>query len=101
MNLNVYEKYKVKCKGQYSYNTPTFDCDNDWHTEKVKWQKTLDGGRIMEMIATSLKDSYCEEINIDNNKILISYFNYNNGECRSYTYTIEQIPTKKAKESLK
>ena len=44
MSISVFAKYRLKCKGKYSYNTPSYDCPNDWHTERVRWQKTSNSG---------------------------------------------------------
>lgn len=101
MNISVFAKYKIKCKGKYSYNTPSYDCPNDWHTERVKWQKTISGGELMEFIAKNLNDTNIIEVDFGDDCIYFDYFNPNNGECSDYTYTIEQAPLKKRKESMK
>lgn len=100
MNISVYARYKIKCKGKFSYNTPFFECENNWHTEHVRWQITLEGGEIMKMIAADLNDSYCDEFHTENNSFYFSFYNPSTGECSNYTYTIEQAPLKKAKEKL-
>lgn len=99
MNISVYARYKIKCKGKYSYNTPSFECENDWHTKNVRWQRTLEGGEIMQMIVTALNDSHCDEFHTENNSFYFSFYNSNTGECSDYTYTIEQAPLKKRKEN--
>ena len=98
MYISVFGKYKIKCKGKYSYNTPSYDCPNDWHTEKVRWQRTLEGGEIMQMIVTALNDRYCDEFHTEDNSFYFGFFNPNTGACSDYTYTIELVPFKKRKE---
>ena len=101
MNIYVYVRYKIKCKGKFFYNTPFFECENNWHTEHVRWQRTLEGGEIMKILADALNDSYCDEFHYENNSFYFGYFNPSTGEGSTYTYTIEQVPLKRAKENKK
>ena len=91
MNISVFANYKIKCKGKYSYNTPSYDCANDWHTERVRWQKTISGGELMEFIASKLKEYHLIEVDFRDNYIALEYFNENNGECSTYYYYLEMV----------
>ena len=96
MNISVFANYKIKCKGEYSYNTPDYDSLNNWHTEKVKWQKTMSGGELMEFISKRLNKYNLIEVDFRDDYVYLDYFNPNTGECSHYCYYIEMI-----KENIK
>lgn len=99
MNISVFAKYRIKCKGKFSYNTPSYDCPNDWHTERVRWQKTMSGVKLMVFIAKTLNDTNLIEVDFRDNYIYFDYFNPNTGECGNFYWYIEMVEN--AKEIMK
>ena len=95
MSISVFARYRLKCKGKYSYNTPSYDCPNDWHTERVRWQQTMSGGELMEFIAAKLKDTNIIEVDFRDNYIYCDYFNPNTGVSGNYYYYIEIVESKR------
>ena len=101
MNISVFADYKIKCRGKYSYNTPSYDCPNDWHTERVRWQKTMSGGKLMEFIAKELNEFNLIEVDFRDDYIYFDHFNPNTGECSNYYYHIERVVKDNTKEHKK
>ena len=95
MNISVFARYKVKCRCKLCYNTPSFDCPNDWHTVINRWQKTMEGGKFMKLIARHLNESLLIEVDFQDNKIYFGEFNPNTGETCDYYYTFEMVDLKK------
>ena len=94
LDISVFGKYKVKVSGKYSYNTPSYDCPNDWHTEKVKYQKTMEGGELMEIIAKELQERDLIGIYFHDDRIMLEKFNPHTGECADWVYKIERKKVK-------
>ena len=96
MNISDYGKYRVKCKGTIVYNTPSYEYPNDWHTEKIRWQKTLSGTEMFDFLFNLHKDIHINksklvEMSIIDNKITISEFIPYSGEENLFTYTVEEV----------
>ena len=87
MTISVFGRYKIKCNGDYSYNTPSYDCPNDWHTEKVKWQKTISGGELMGFIAKLLNDRDIITVSFYDHTIITETYRPD-GSCGNYKYEI-------------
>lgn len=94
MEICVFGKYRIKCTGKYSYNTPSYEYPNDWHTEKVKWQKTVEGGLLMELVGNILNDKDIIAISFEDNIITTEHYKPD-GSCADYKYVIERIEDKK------
>lgn len=90
MEISVFGKYRIKCEGKYSYNTPSYDCPNDWHTEKVKWQKTISGGELMEFVAKLLNDRDIINASIYDDVILTETYRPD-GSGGNYKYEISRV----------
>lgn len=81
-------RFTVEHKGEYSYNTPTYEIPNDWHTEKYKYKRILDFNEIIHIFQNELKSNDLFSIHVHNNCIIFDHFNPNNGESRTYSYKI-------------
>lgn len=94
MNILITEKYKIVCKGKIFYNTPSYDEPNDWHTENVKWQKTLNGADVIKFFNEQLQLDDLWECHIEDNKVYLGYFKPETGEGSDFTYTITFVPNR-------
>lgn len=90
MNINIYENYKIK--EIHKWNTLSEEnetiYDNIFVNNKSERIEIIDGSLLIERITNRLKESYLSEFIIVDNKIVIKYFDYNNGENWSITYEI-------------
>ena len=89
MDVCVFGNYLVKCKGSYSYNTPSYDCPNDWHTEKVRWQRSLSGCKLIEFVSKLLHDDDIVLFTFIDNIIYTEHY-CPDGSCAYYRYIITQ-----------
>ena len=83
MNISVFEKYKVKFKNKYSYISDyDYDLNESIFSEETeKWQKTLSGDKLMELISKLLLEvntiSITETVNTDKQSNIVYIEKYN------------------------
>ena len=90
MNINVYEKYKVKITimgYELSEENETI-YDNIFEGYHSEATITIDGGELLNKIADNLKENYFSEFRVSLNELHFDYFNYNNGESEHICYEI-------------
>ena len=90
MGISVFDKYRIKCTGKFSYNTPSYECPNDWHTERVRWQKTMEGSLLMKFIGRLLSDEDIIVVSFNNNTITTEHYKPD-GSCADCKYIIERL----------
>ena len=90
MNINIYENYKIKEIHKWNVLSEENETiyDNIFVNNKSERIEIIDGSLLIERITNRLKESYLSEFIIVDNKIIIKYFDYNNGENWSITYEI-------------
>ncbi len=90
MNINIYQKYKVKVKKEWSELSEENETKYDNIFEKGNNEVTLiiDGGELLEKIADNLKEQYFSEFVIVGKELHFEYFNYNTGENEHICYEI-------------
>lgn len=90
MNINIYEKYKVKITKEWNELSEENETIYDNIFEKGSNEVILifDGGKLLEMIADNLKENYLSEFVIVGKELHFEYFNYNNGESEHICYEI-------------
>lgn len=88
-------KFTVKYKARFSYNTPTYDTPNDWHTETSGWKRVLDFNEIVDLLNKELTHPELFEVHVENNCITFSRFDGNTGEDGDYSYEITFKPENK------
>jgi len=90
MNINIYSSYKVKIlteSNRLSEENITI-YDNIFVKEKYENVKILDGGKLLEMIANNLNETYFSSLILSEKIIRFEYFNYNNGESWNIIYEL-------------
>ena len=90
MNINIYQKYKVKITKEWNELSEENETiyDNIFVKDKNEYIEILDGGKLLDMIADNLKENYFSEFVIVGKELHFEYFNYNNGESKSECYEI-------------
>lgn len=90
MNINVYQKYKVKIKKEWIELSEENETIYDNIFEKGSNDITLiiDGGKLLDKIADNLKENYFSEFVVVGKELHFKYFNYNNGESEHICYEI-------------
>lgn len=90
MNINIYEKYKVKITKEWNELSEENETiyDNIFEEGSNEVILIFDGGKLLEMIADNLKEDYLSEFVIVGKKLHFEYFNYNNGESEHICYEI-------------
>ena len=93
MNINIYQKYKVRITNDSTRLSEENETiyDNIFVDEKYENEIIIDGGKLMDQIAELLKDNYISEFVIVGKELHFKLFNYNNGETESICYYIEEI----------
>ena len=90
MNINIYEKYKVRITKEWTElsneNETKYDNIFDKGNNEVKL--TYDGGVLLNILAEHLKEDYLSEFTIVGKEIHFEYFNFNNGENEHICYEI-------------
>lgn len=90
MNINIYEKYKVRLTKEWSTLSEENETIYDNIFEETKNEETLliDGYKFFDIISSMLKEDYISEFTIVGKEIHFEYFNYNNGENAHICYEI-------------
>lgn len=90
MNINIYEKYKVKVKHDWCTLSEEnlIKYDNIFNKESNKRVLIFNGSELLQMIANNLKKDYFSEFTIVGDEIHFEYFNFNNGENEHICYKI-------------
>lgn len=90
MNINIYQKYKVKITKEWSELSEENETIYDNIFEKGNNEVTLiiDGGKLIEEIADFLKEDYISEFTIVGKEFHFEFFNYYTGENEHICYTI-------------
>lgn len=93
MNINIYQKYKIKFTNEYSCLSEENETiyDNIFVNDTIKKEIIIDGAKLMDIIAENLKDTYISEMTIVGKEIHFEIFNYNNGETESKCFKIEEL----------
>ena len=92
MNINIYEDYKIKVTGDYTYLSEENETiyDNIFVKDKIDKEIILNGGKLLNLIANKLNEDYISEFVVVGNEIHFELFNYNNGESASICYKIKE-----------
>lgn len=90
MNINIYQKYKVRITNDSSRLSEENETkyDNIFVKEIYTDEIIIDGGLLLETIAGKLKEQYFSEFTIVGNELHFEYFNYNNGENEHICFAI-------------
>ena len=96
MNINIYSRYKVTRYVHSNYNSYDSDADDFWKEDKFVEELELDGGRVADLIGTTLCLSDFQDISIDlldesTLKLEITRFNPSSGEGDDFTYIIKEM----------
>lgn len=96
MNINIYSKYKVTRYVRSNYKSYDSIADDFWKEDKFVEELELDGGRVADLIGTTLCLSDFQDISIDlldesTLKLEITRFNPSSGEGDSFTYIIREM----------
>ena len=90
MNINIYEKYKVKITKEWTDLSEENETiyDNIFVKGNDEVILIIDGGELLNKISDNLKENYFSEFVIVGNELHFEYFNYNNGENEHISYEI-------------
>lgn len=90
MNINIYEKYKVKITKEWAVLSEENETkyDNIFKEENNEVTLLIDGRELLNKIADNLKENYFSEFVIVGKELHFEYFNYNNGESEHICYKI-------------
>ena len=93
MNINIYQKYKVKKTLGVAFIDVENSTLNDisFKDEEKKAEEILDGGKLIDYIVKLLADRDISEFKIKENIIEIEHFNPLNGEGASTYIEIKEI----------
>lgn len=96
MNINIYSRYKVTRYVHSNYKSYDSDADDFWKEDKFVEELELDGGRVADLIGTTLCLSDFQDISIDlldesTLKLEITRFNPSSGEGDDFTYIIKEM----------
>lgn len=100
MNINIYQKYKVKITKEWSELSEENETIYDNIFEKGNNEVTLiiDGGELLNEISDNIKEQYLSEFVIVGKQLHFEYFNYNNGENEHICYEILEDIVEKVEE---
>lgn len=102
MNINMFNKYKLKITNKYSYIADKEGYDYFFKDEEVISEKVIEGGELMEILGKDMMDSKTAEVSFhpgkdDNSfEIYLSQMNPLTGEGADILYEIS--PVKKEME---
>ena len=96
MNINIYSKYRVTKHVRSNYKSYDSDADDFWKEDNFSEELELDGGKVIELIAQKLNESYFQDVFIDlleigTMEVKINIFNPSSGEGDEFTYIIREI----------
>lgn len=86
MDINIFCKYKVKYKCEYSYVNEYGDFSDD----VAEWEKVLDGYNFMTIILKHIEDRDFMRILTTEKMVYIERFDPNSGECSDFKYEFEE-----------
>ncbi len=87
MKITIFSKYKVKYESKYSYQNE----EGEFVDGECKWDKTLEGSELMELIVGLIKDEDFIVITSKENYVHIEYFDPMTGEPADYKITYEEV----------
>ena len=92
MNINIYEYYKIKVTGDYTYLSEENETiyDNIFIHDNSNEEVILSGSELLDMIGGRLLDNCISEFVIVGNEIHFETFNPTNGESSSICYEIKE-----------
>ena len=90
MNINIYQKYKIKVKKEWTELSEENESKYDNIFEKGNNEVTLivNGKDLINEISNNLKEDYFSEFIVIGKEYHFEYFNYNNGESEHICYEI-------------
>lgn len=96
MNINIYGKYRVTKHVRSNYKSYDSDADDFWKEDNFSEELELDGGKVIELIAQKLNESYFQDVfidllEIDAMKVKINIFDPSSGEGDESTYIIREM----------
>lgn len=96
MNINIYSKYRVTKHVRSNYKSYDSDADDFWKEDNFSEELELDGGKVIELIAQKLNESYFQDVfidllEIDAMKVKINIFDPSSGEGDESTYIIREM----------
>ena len=96
MNINIYSKYRVTRHVRSTYKSYDSDADDFWKEDKFVEELELDGGKVIELVAQKLNESYFQDVFIDlleigTMKVKITIFDPSSGEGDEFTYIIREM----------
>lgn len=96
MNINIYSKYKVTRYARSTYKSYDSDADDFWKDDNFSEELELFGGRVADLIGTTLCLSDFQDITIDlldkgTLKLEINRFNPSSGEGDTVICTIREM----------
>lgn len=96
MNINIYSKYRVTKHVRSNYKSYDSDADDFWKEDKFFEELELDGGRVADLIGTTLclpdfQDITIDLLGKDTLKLEITRFDPSNGEGDTVICTIREL----------
>ena len=90
MNINIYQKYKVKIKKEWNELSEENEnkYDNIFEKGSNDIISIIDGKELLNKIADNLKENYFSEFVVVGKEFHFEYFNYNNGESEHICYEL-------------
>ena len=87
MNICIYCDYKVEHTCDYSY----FNEDGEIRSKTIKESITIDGGKLIEIIAKKLLHNEFSSISSKDNEIIIEMFDPHSGLTEDHRFVIVEI----------
>lgn len=87
LNLNIYTKYKVVCKGNYSYINEYGDFSDGY----VDWEEIMNCDEILKFLKRHFDNQWFDQLVVTDDKIQISEFDPTSGETSYFEYTFTEV----------
>lgn len=94
MRINIMSKYQVKYKNKYSYRVEDEVHDKIFKHGIHKWNRKMDGGKLIELIAHIMRESDFLEITSNETEIQITLFEPLTGESADITVKYTRLENK-------
>ena len=92
MNIDIYTNYKIRYKNTGFAIDEENSLPNGVMFRNINYDKTFieNGGNLINRIAKYMLDDECQEIKIENNRVIIEFFNPFFGESNTIELEIEK-----------